>query len=197
MSSKRSKRKKRKEAFKNYDPVAALPNEPKKETKKKEINEVIVVPGQRQLRIGGALLLLGGVLSAGIVYYALNKLNGMSADEVIALTSLNGDTPLSYMTTIALTSVLAIFQFLFGYPIFKHARDPFYAKRALFMGITMLALELTVNIIGAAGRTTGFNVLELSYGCIIPLIIIYGAYKEYKYAKAHPEYIPPAPTQMF
>lgn len=196
MSSKRSKRRKRKEAFRNYDPVAALPNESKKEPVVKE-EPVVKLPGQWQVRVGGALLLVGGFLSALVVWYSMNQIKGMSPEAVTALTAAYGDTPMSYMVNVALTSITAVFQFAFGYPIFKNARNPFFAKKAFIMATIMLIIELTINIYTMSTNSNGFNVGTLLYGCIFPLMIMYGAYKNMKFAKAHPNYVPPAPTQMF
>lgn len=198
MSSKRAKRAKRKEQYKVYDPEAAMPNPTKKVKKEKEVEpEYVKLPGQWWIRVGGALLLVGGLLSAIVVWYSMKSINGMDAEEIQFFTSLAGQTPILYMTMIVFTSILAVMQFLFGYTIFRNSRNPFMAKRFITYCWVMIGAEILVNLYAMLQSQYGFNIFNLFYGCFIPLFIMYGAYKNMKFAEKHPEYIPPEPTQMF
>lgn len=197
MSSKRARRAKRKKQFKEYDPEKFAEMNKKPEAEEESEPEVVRLPGQRWVRIGSALLLVGGLLTALVNWYALNNIKDISAEDFINLTSAYGQTPMLYVTTICLTSVAAVFQLAFGYTIFRNTRNPFYAKRTIVMCCILIAIEVMINLYVMLQSTTGFQIMTLFYGCIIPLGIIYGAYKNMKFAEAHPDYVPPEPTQMF
>ncbi len=192
MSSKNAKRNKRKEHFRNYDEEKYA-----HQGLKKKAPPVVQLPGQRFVRIGGALLLIGGLLSAVMVYFAINNLKTMNTEDFMAITEAAGQTPMLYLTSIVLTSIAAVFQLAFGYAIFRNARNPFYWKKTMIMAGIMMAIEVGINLYIMSQSATGLQMVELAYGCIIPGFIIWGAYRNKAFAQNHPDYVPPEPTQMF
>lgn len=192
MSSKRARRKKRRE---NFDPdLEVTPYVKPDDT---EQHEYIKTPGQTYVRTGGLFLLIGGLLSAIVVFFAINNLRDITPEELIAYTAADGMTPLGYSIDVALRSVAGVFQLIFGFQIFRYGRDPFYWKTTMIMAITLIVVELVCNLITIFMSTSAFNITMLFYGTIFPLVILYGAYRNRKFAKEHPGYIPPEPTQMF
>lgn len=198
MSSKRAKRAKRKEQFKNYDPEAAKPNPPAKESKKAEVGpDYVKLPGQTWVRVGSAMLLIGGLLSAFVVWYSMNAIKGLNVEDLTFLTELRGQTPILYVTMIVLTAFNAILEFAFGYVIFRNSRNPFMAKRFIIYSVIMIVINLLINAYAMTQSAGEFQAVNLAYGCAIPVSIIFGSYRNMKFAKEHPDYIPPEPTQMF
>ena len=190
MSSKRARRKKRQENSKVYNPN-------KKPDKVIKEERVVKLPGQTMVRVGSGFLLISGAISACLIYFALKSMNDMNSAQFMFLTGMQNENPMSYSLNLMLTSVAGVFQFLFGYNIFKESKNPFYAKTAIIMSVIMIIIEVSFNIIVGLVAGTGFKITMLTYGTIFPIAIIWGSYKNMKFAKKHPDYKPPESVQMF
>lgn len=196
MGSKRAKRTKRQEQLMSCDPNAVqqgLPvtEEPEEAPKKKRL------PGERMLRISGLLLLLGGALSAVLTYFALNKVHEMSAQAFEALTAAAGQTPGLYLMGVVLSSIVALFQFVFGFAIWRNCDNAKFAKTDIWLGIIMAAINAAVQGYMISQSTGAEQWTTLIYGCMIPAFFIYGGYKNLKYLKEHPDYVPPVKPKLF
>ncbi len=192
MSSKRARRKKRKEDLKSNRPNKVKEVEPEEEkiTVKK-------LPGQTLVKTGSIFLLISALATAFIVWQAVRSLNQMSEEELVALTSAAHQTPMSYTILLALTAIAAVFQMMFGYQIFRNSNNPFYWKTSMTMGIIMALIELGINIVSIVTSHDAFNFMMLLYGVAFPLVIVWGSYKNKKFAEEHPGYKVPEPIQMF
>lgn len=192
MSSKRAKRKKRKEDFKRN-----VPNQPKPVDDDSKKIKLEKLPGQTLVKTGSAFLLVSALLSAITVWYAIRSMNEMNAEELQAITSAAHQTPLGYVVTLSLTSVAAVFQMIFGFQIFRKSNDPFYWKQSMIMSTIMILIELGINIVSVVMSHDSFNLMMLLYGTAFPLVIIWGSYKNKKFAQNHPDYEVPEPIKMF
>lgn len=186
MGSKRAKRIKRKSGQDKFTPVVA-PAAPK--------TEQTALPGARFCRISGVMLMLGGILSAAITFYAMSQVRQMSEAEFIAMTARAGQTPALYLIGIILTSVAGVFQFLFGFTAWRQAENPFYGKKLIIMGVFLIALQTGIQLYMMQG--SGVQPLELVYGAILPVFLIWGGARNLRFAKAHPDYPAPELPKLF
>lgn len=187
MGSKRAKRIKRKSGQNSFtQAVPAVPTAPQQRA----------VPGARFCRISGVMLMLGGILSAAITFYAMSQVRQMSEAQLIAMTARAGQTPALYLIGIILTSVAGVFQFLFGFAAWRQAENPFYGKKLVIMGAFLIALETGIQLYMMQG-SGGIQPLELVYGAILPVFLIWGGVRNMRFAKAHPDYPAPELPKLF
>jgi hypothetical protein len=190
MGSKRAKRQKRQESFKSVDPTEVQrslkqmddPDEPPK---------IVKLPGFRFVQISGVLLMIAGGLSGVIAYYAMKNIGTYDEATFISVTSIAGQTPATYMTSIILTTFVGIFQFLFGYNAWKYANNGMKSVFCMVMGVVLLLMELAVQLYGlyTSNVITWTSVIS---GCALPIFLIFGSVWNLNYVKKHPDYKPPA-----
>lgn len=185
MSSKRAKRKKRKENFATpqVQTQVPVPKESSANTKYEKKPERL--PGQRILKIASVLLIIAGALAGIIAYYSFQTINEMDADAFTSLTAAYGQTPGDYMFSLIFACIAGIFQIIFGYEGFRGAEHLSKAHRLFIYGWIMLAVELGVQIFGLMTSDIT-NWASLLSALVIPVVYIWGAYQNEKYARSHP-----------